>query len=105
MNENIKAKADDTIKIETQADKIKKIETKAYELKETENAHVETALYLQLPGREYSEEDLVKKVEEVWRDKFKRRNHEIKTIDIYLKPKEDKAYFVVNKDVSGDIDI
>jgi uncharacterized protein YigA (DUF484 family) len=105
MTEKIKTKADETIKIETQADKIKKIETKAYELKENERVEVETALYLQLPGREYSEEDLVKKVEEVWRDKFNRRNHEIMTIDIYLKPEEGKAYFVVNKDVSGDIDI
>jgi hypothetical protein len=105
MTEKIKNKANNTIKIETQADKIRKIETKAYELKETDKIEVETALYLQLPGREYSEDDLVKKVEEVWRDKFKRRNHEIKTIDIYLKPDEGKAYFVVNKDVSGDIDI
>ena len=105
MSEKITIKADETMKIETQADKIKKIETKAYEIKDSDNARVETALYLQLPGREYSEEDLVKRVKEEWRERFKRHNHEIRVIDIYLKPEERKAYFVVNKEVSGDIDI
>ena len=105
MTEKIIIKADEPMKLETQADKIKKIETKAYEMKEEDKAHVEGALYLQLPGREYSEEELVKRVKEEWRDRFKRQNHEVKAIDIYLKPEERKAYYVVNKEVSGDIDI
>ena len=105
MTEKIITKSDETMKIETQADKIKKIETKAYEIKDVEKVEVETALYLQLPGREYSEEDLVKRVKEEWRERFKRQNHEIRTIDIYLKPEERKAYYVVNKEVSGDVDI
>ena len=105
MTEKMTIKADETMKIETQADKIKKIETKAYEIKDGDKPHVEVALYLQLPGREYSQDDLVKKVKEEWREMFKRQNHEIRNIDIYLKPEERKAYFVVNKEVSGDVDI
>jgi len=105
MTEKMNIKTDETMKIETQVDSIKKIETKAYELKEADKGEVKAELYLQLPGREYSKDDLLKKVEEIWREKFKRHQNEIHTVDIYLKPEEERAYFVINKEVSGDMEI
>jgi len=105
LTEKMKFKTDEAMKIETQVDSIKKIETKAYELKESDKGEVKTELYLQLPGREYSKDDLLKKVGEIWREKFKRHQDEIHTVDIYLKPEEGRAYFVINKEVSGDMEI
>ncbi|MCL2865586.1 MAG: DUF6465 family protein [Lachnospiraceae bacterium] len=106
------------VKIATTKDATKKIETKAGELKDAGSAKavdsseqatskvvLKTEIFLQLPGRDYTEKDLIKKVKEVWTKSFKRKVEEMETIQIYLKPEDNKAYFVVNGNTDGDVDL
>ncbi|MCC8137416.1 MAG: DUF6465 family protein [Clostridiales bacterium] len=62
-------------------------------------------VYLQYAGKEINKEDLVKRVKEIWTKDLKNKVGDIATITIYLKPEENKAYYVINGDVSGSIDL
>ncbi len=66
---------------------------------------VKEQVYLQYGGREVSEEDLMKRVKEIWRKEFKRKVSDLATVSFYLKPEENKAYYVINGEVSGSLDI
>ncbi len=66
-------------------------------------ASVINATYvLQFSGKEVVASDILETVKKVWVDKFQGKLEEIKTIEIYIKPEEHKAYFVVNGLSNGD---
>lgn len=68
--------------------------------KETE---VVNATYvLQFSGKEVVASDILETVKKVWVEKFQGKLEEIKTIEIYIKPEENRAYFVVNGLSNGD---
>ena len=114
--------------IETKAGKAKAIETRAAVLQDAEPAEekpekktrarktsAKTAattktpakceLYLQFAGKEYSEKELMKKVKEVWTKELKHKVGELKDVKLYLKPEESAAYYVINKDTTGRIEL
>ena len=114
--------------IETKKDTTKAIETRAAVLQDAEPAEekpekktrarktsAKTAattktpakceLYLQFAGKEYSEKELMKKVKEVWTKELKHKVGELKDVKLYLKPEESAAYYVINKDTTGRIEL
>lgn len=62
-------------------------------------------VYLQYAGKEINKDDLVKQVKEVWTKQLKNKVGDIVTITLYLKPEENKAYYVVNGEVSGSLEL
>ena len=62
-------------------------------------------MYLQFAGKEYSEKELMKKVKEVWTKELKHKVGELKDVKLYLKPEESAAYYVINKDTTGRIEL
>lgn len=124
--EAIETKAGKAKAIETKKDTTKAIETRAAVLQESEPAAEEkktrarktsaktttaakTAakceMYLQFAGKEYSEKELMKKVKEVWTKDLKHKVGELKDVKLYLKPEESAAYYVINKDTTGRIEL
>ncbi|MBR1669355.1 MAG: hypothetical protein IJ695_01525 [Butyrivibrio sp.] len=63
-------------------------------------AKVNTKIELQFGGdKAYTEEVLVSMAKEAYGAK------DIKSLDIYVKPEEAKAYYVVNGDITGSFDL
>ncbi len=62
------------------------------------------AVYLQYDGQEISLEEIERLVKENY-DSVKNGTDDPKDIRIYLKPEDRKAYYVINNDFAGEIDL
>ncbi len=62
-------------------------------------AKVNTKIELQFGDKAVSEEQLVSQAKKAYGGK------DIKDLNIYVKPEEGKAYYVVNNDVTGSFDL
>lgn len=62
-------------------------------------------VYLQYAGKEISSQEIQKEVKEYWTKTLKNKVGDIKSLTIYLKPEENAAYFVINDDVTGSIEL
>jgi hypothetical protein len=62
-------------------------------------AKVNTKIELQFGDKAVSEDQLVSLAKKAYGGK------DIKNLDIYVKPEEGKAYYVVNNDVTGSFDL
>lgn len=104
---------DSTKKIETKAgvlvdapEKAEKTETKKPATRRTtKKAETKTELYLQYAGKEYSDKEIFQKVKETWTKVLKNKVGDMKEVKIYLKPEENAAYYVINGDVSGKVEL
>ncbi|MCL2253668.1 MAG: DUF6465 family protein [Lachnospiraceae bacterium] len=56
-------------------------------------------------NKSYSQEDLLKSAKDVWQYDFGKKASELKDIELYVKPEEDKAYYVFNNDITGSFSI
>lgn len=63
---------------------------------------IKTNLNIQFSGKEVSDADIVANVKKAWTSQFKGKLKDIKTIDIYVKPEEHRAYFVINGESTPD---
>lgn len=107
----------DTIAIGTTKDTTKAIETRAGILKEetvekktvakktTKKAELKTELFLQFGEKEYTDKEILKLVKTVWTKEMKRKVGEMKKVQIYVKPEEFAAYYVINGEVTGKVDL
>ena len=75
--------------------------TKAEDVKK----EAKTSFYLQYMGKEISTEEITKKVHEVWTKEYGKSVEEIKTLNVYLKPEEAAAYYVINEETTGKVTI
>ena len=108
-------KAEPAKAIETKKDTTKKLETKAAVLvntpekkaeeKAVKKAEVKTEMFLQFAGKEFTEKELFQKVKDVWTKELKNKVGDMKDVKIYLKPEESAAYYVVNGDTTGRIQL
>lgn len=64
---------------------------------------VTAEVYVQFLGREVSTKDVLKNVKKIWTDEMGKKEKDIKDIKLYIKPEENKAYYVINGDVTGAI--
>ena len=118
--------------IETKKDTTKKIETKAGVLVDTpeekaaekkapakkpaakktaakkapaKKAVLQTEMNLQFYGKEYSAKEILQEVKEIWTKVLKNKVGDMKDVKIYLKPEESKAYYVINGDTTGEVNL
>lgn len=66
---------------------------------------VKETIYLQYLGKEIKKEDLMKRVKEIWTKELKHKVSDLKAVTLYLKPEENAAYYVINDEVTGKIDL
>ena len=85
--------------------KATKAAAKKAEPKATAKKAVESVLHVQYAGRSYSQEDLLKIAKDVWKYDLKRKVGELESVEMYVKPEENKVYYVMNGGVSGCFDI
>ena len=65
---------------------------------------MKTALYVEFAGKQTLDKDLVAKVKELWTAEGNKVK-DINTLSLYVKPEESAAYYVINEEVSGKIEL
>jgi len=60
-----------------------------------------TTVHVQFSGKTYTTEDLVKIAKDVWVYDLGNKVADFKSADIYVKPEESMAYYVINGNVAG----
>ncbi len=60
-------------------------------------------LYVQYGEKEVTYTDLVTRIKDMWKADGKRETS-LKSLNIYVKPEESKAYYVINDDITGELD-
>ena len=80
---------------------------KAAAPKKTEAAkkEAEQEMILQFGGREIKEKDLYERIQQIWIEGYGKKAEELKSLKVYVKPEEFTAYYVINDDVTGSIDL
>ena len=77
---------------------VKKAPAKKTTAKKTEKT---AALYVQYSGKSYSQEELVKIAEDVWKYDLKQKAKDLTSVELYVKPEENVVYYVMNQEFTG----
>ena len=92
--------------VKAKAEPAKKPTVKKPAAKKTvKKADQKTALHVQFSGKSYSQEELVKMAQDVWKYDLKQKVRELASIELYVKPEENKVYYVMNQEFTGDFSI
>lgn len=85
----------------------KKEETKKTETKKAEakKAEAKAVVNFQFAGKSYTTEDLVKIAKDVWVYDLNKDLSEFQSLELYVKPEESTAYYVVNEEITGSFGI
>lgn len=92
------------VKKETVKEVVKETVTEAAETEAKKTTRAKKpVVYVQAQGAEYSIDEIVKKAKEA----FKAEGHEVAAaeMNIYVKPEEKMAYYVVNGEIGGKIEL
>ncbi len=71
----------------------------------TAKKEAEQEMILQFGGREIKEKDLYERIQQIWIEGYGKKAEELKSLKVYVKPEEFTAYYVINDDVTGSIDL
>ena len=85
--------------------KASKTSAKKAPAKTAKKAVEKYALHIQYSGKAYSQEDLMKIAKDVWKYDLKRKVGELNSVELYVKPEENKVYYVMNGEFTGSFDI
>lgn len=92
-------------KTEKVAEKAEKAVKTAAAKAPAKKAAVKEAVYLQYLGKEINKDDLMKRVKEIWTKELKNKVSDMKSVTLYLKPEENAAYYVINEETTGKIEL
>lgn len=73
--------------------------------KAAKKVELKTEMFLQFAGKEYTDKEILQKVKEVWTKVLKNKVSDMKDVKIYLKPEESAAYYVINGEATGRVDL
>ncbi len=83
----------------------KKTTTRTAAAKTKKTAAVKENISIQFAGKEYTTEQLVKIAKDVWEFDLAKNPADFKEVQLYVKPEEAKAYYVINGTETGSFDI
>lgn len=66
-------------------------------------SEIKTEIFLQFSGKEYTQDEILQKVKDIWTYDLNNNVDDIKDVQIYLKPEESAAYYVVNGNTTGKV--
>ena len=61
---------------------------------------MKSTIYIEYYGKQVEQASLVKEAKSIWTKSGKKAS-DLKSIDLYIKPEENTAYYVFNEDESG----
>ena len=101
--EEIKAEAIEEPKEETKAAEVKKEPAKRGRKPGSTKKEIKTRSMIQHQGKEIDSKDLIAAVKKEW-TKGKNKIGDMKSMDLYVKPEDGAAYYVINGDVTGKVE-
>ena len=66
-------------------------------------AAIKTKIELQYGDKSVSQDELVERAKAAFEEKYNVKG--VKSLELYVKPEDGKAYYVVNHEMTGDIDL
>lgn len=66
---------------------------------------VKKTTFLQYAGKEIDLDSLYEQVKTIWTKEMGKKAGDLKDVKLYVKPEEFAAYYVINEDVTGSIDL
>lgn len=108
MAKKVTNKATEEVKV-TVAEEAAVVETKTAEKKKPAKREAKTVekkdeVYVQFAGEEYAVQDVMEKAKAAYVAEG-HRACAIKSVRLYIKPEERKAYYVINEKAAGSIDL
>ena len=94
-----KTEAVKAVATETAKAAVETVKAAAETVKETVKATAE--VYFQYLGKEFASKDLVSDVKKAWIEMTGKKEEDIQDVKVYVKPEENKAYYVVNGEAEG----
>lgn len=67
----------------------------------TKKEAVQAVVNLQFAGKSYTNDDLLKIAKDVWKYDLGNKAADLKNVELYVKPEESRAYYVINGEVTG----
>lgn len=64
-------------------------------------SEIKASVSVQFSGKSYTTEELVDIAKKVWRYDLKQKVADFKKVELYVKPEEQQAYYVINDKFSG----
>ncbi len=68
-------------------------------------AETECSLQIQFGGKSYGQEELMKIAKDVWKYDLKQKARDLVSVELYVKPEENKVYYVMNGEYTGNFAI
>lgn len=65
---------------------------------------MKTSLFVEYQGLQVNEKDIIAGIREIWINEGNKIK-DIKDLKLYVKPEEFMAYYVINDDISGKIEL
>lgn len=62
---------------------------------------VKEVVNFQFSGKSYTPDDLLKICKDVWKYDLNGKEADFKSVELYVKPEENTAYYVINGDITG----
>ena len=87
----------------TTAKKTTAKKTTAAAKKAAKKSEISTEIFLQFSGKEYTQAEILQKIKDIWTYDLNNNVDDIKDVQIYLKPEESAAYYVVNGNTTGKV--
>ncbi len=67
--------------------------------------NIEESVYIQFYNKEIVTANVIENIKNVYVERFNKKLSDIKSLDVYIKPEENKAYFVINGESHPDYNI
>ena len=78
---------------------------KSVEKKTTKRNVAKNAVILQYAGKEIDMKSLQDQVKQIWTKELGNKVNQLQDVKIYVKPEEGSAYYVINDEVTGSIEL
>lgn len=69
--------------------------------RKTAKKEIETTVSVQFSGKSYTTQELVAIAKDVWKYDLKQKVSDFKSVELYVKPEENQAYYVINGEYTG----
>ena len=80
---------------------VKKTAAKAATSARAAKKEVEATVSVQFSGKSYTTQELVAIAKDVWKYDLKKKVGDFKSVELYVKPEENQAYYVINGEHTG----
>ena len=71
---------------------------------EKKSGSKKTMVYFQFQGKEIEEQEVIGMIKKVWKDEGNMMK-DLKELSVYIKAEESKAYYVINGEISGSVNL